>query len=242
MSAPSSPPAPEVPGPSTRIALITGASRGLGAALAEDLAAQGWHVIAVARTVGALEELDDRIQAKGGHATLAPLDLTQDDALRHLCRNIHDRWGHVNLWAHTAVQAPPLSPAGHVAIKDWDKALAATLRATGVLIPMVEPLLRAAPQGGAALFFDDPACHDSTGGTRAHFGAYGAAKAGQIALARAWAAENAALGPARAPQVTICAPAPMPTATRARFYPGEPRDGLSPCAHEARRCLAALGL
>jgi NAD(P)-dependent dehydrogenase (short-subunit alcohol dehydrogenase family) len=230
-----------------RIALITGASRGLGAALAEDLAARGWHVVAVARTVGALEELDDRIQAQsrrgqGGQATLAPIDITQDDALRHLCRGIHDRWGHVDLWAHTAVQAPPLSPAGHVAIKDWDRVLATVLRATGVLIPMVEPLLRASPLDGQAVFFDDPACRDEGGGARAHFGAYAAAKAGQIALARAWAAENAALGPARAPQVTIHAPAPMPTATRARFFPGEPRGRLSPCADEARRALTALSL
>lgn len=98
--------APDAPAPaSPKIALITGASRGLGAALAEALAARGWHVVAVARTVGALEELDDRIRARGGRATLAPLDLTQDEALRHLCRDIHDRWGHVDLWAHTAVQA-----------------------------------------------------------------------------------------------------------------------------------------
>lgn len=236
MSTSDAPPAPP------KIALVTGASRGLGAALAEALGARGWHVVAVARTTGALEELDDRIRAAGGRATLAPLDLTRDEALRHLCRDIHDRWGHVDLWAHTAVQAPPLSPAGHVAIKDWDKALAVTLRATGVLIPMVEPLLRAAPGMGRAVFFEDAARLDAQGAPRAHFGAYGAAKAGQIALAAAWAAESAALGPARAPQVVIDRPAPMPTATRARFFPGENRAALSPCRAEADRCLAALGL
>lgn len=239
MSAPDAPPAPASP----KIALITGASRGLGAALAEELGARGWQVVAVARTIGALEELDDRIRARGGRpATLAPLDLTQDDALRHLCRDIHSRWGHADLWAHTAVQAPPLSPAGHVAVKDWDKGLGALLRSTGVLIPMVEPLLRAAPGMGTAVFFEDAARFAATGGTRAHFGAYAAAKAGQIALAEAWAAESAALGPARAPRVAICRPAPMPTATRARFYPGERREALSPCAAEAERCLADLGI
>ncbi|WP_209425667.1 SDR family oxidoreductase [Pararhodobacter sp. SW119] len=220
------------------LALITGASRGLGAALAEELAAQGWHVVAVARTTGALEELDDRIQARGGSATLAPLDITQDDALRHLCRSIHDRWGRVDLWAHTAVNAPPLSPAGHVAIKDWDRALAVTLRATGVLIPMVEPLLRASGRG-TALFFDDPATRDEGGATRKFWGAFGAAKAGQIALARAWATECTALGPERAPRIVIESPLPMPTATRARFFPGEPRDTLARPRDEATRILRA---
>jgi NAD(P)-dependent dehydrogenase (short-subunit alcohol dehydrogenase family) len=236
-------PARPAPSPIQRVALITGASRGLGAALAEALGARGWHVVAVARTLGGLEELDDRIQATtGGSATLAPMDITQDDALRHLCRGIHDRWGHVDLWAHSAMVAPPLSPAGHVAIKDWDKLLAVALRSTGVLIPMVEPLLRAAPDGGTALFFDDASRLTDAGEARPHFGAYGAAKAGQIALAGAWAAENAALGPGRAPRVVIDRPAPMPTATRARFFPGEPRERLSPCAAEAERCLTALGL
>jgi NAD(P)-dependent dehydrogenase (short-subunit alcohol dehydrogenase family) len=225
-----------------RLALITGASRGLGAALAEALAARGWHVVAVARTLGALEELDDRIRAAGGRATLAPLDLTQDDAIRHLCRGIHDRWGGLDLWAHTAMAAPPLSPAGHIPPKDWDRLLAVAVRATGVLIPMVEPLLRARLPGAAAVAFDDPAARDAAGGARAHFGAYAAAKAAQAALFGAWAAEAAALGPQRAPRVLIHAPAPMPTATRARFFPGEARARLSPCAVEAGRALDALGL
>ncbi len=227
------------PPESTRIALITGASRGLGAALAEALAAKGWHIVALARTTGALEELDDRIKALGGQATLVPVDITNDDAMRQICRSIHDRWGGVDLWAHTAVHVPPLSPAGHVAVKDWDKTLATTLRATGTLIPLIEPLLRARP-GARAMFFDDAAWHEGDGVAR-FFGAYGAAKAGQIALARAWAAENATLGPARAPQVIVHTPAPMPTATRARFFPGEDRARLSTCPAEAARIVALLG-
>lgn len=255
MSAPTPPaphPEPTAPDPqragTARVALVAGAGRGLGAALAEALAARGWHVVAVGRTQGALEELDDRIRARAaeagssGRVTLAPLDLTQDDAVRGLCRGIHDRWGRLDLWVQTAVVAPPLSPAGHVAIRDWDRALAILARATGVMIPMVEPLLRAAPGGGSALFLDDPTAQAPGGGTRPHFGAYAAAKAAQIALARAWAAESAALGPGRAPRVVVHAPAPMPTATRARFFPGEPRDRLSPCSVEAGRALAALGL
>lgn len=220
------------------VALITGASRGLGAALALALATQGWHILALARTTGALEELDDRIRATPGSATLVPVDITNDDAMRQICRSIFDRWGRVDLWAHTAVHVPPLSPAGHIAVKDWDKTLATTLRATGTLIPMVEPLLRASPRG-TALFFDDAAWHDAQNGTARFFGAYGAAKAGQIALARAWAAENAGLG-ARAPRVLIDTPAPMPTATRARFFPGENRAPLTGCDAEAARILTLL--
>jgi NAD(P)-dependent dehydrogenase (short-subunit alcohol dehydrogenase family) len=216
--------------PTPPVALVTGASRGIGFALAAALGARGYHVVAVARTVGGLEELDDRIKAAGGTATLAPLDITDDGAMRHLCRQVHDRWGKVAVWAHPAIHAAPLSPAGHIDIKDWDRSLAVNLRATGVLIPFVEPLLRAG--GGTALFLDDPRA-----GTR-FFGAYGATKGGQIALARSWAGETARTGP----RVVIADPAPMPTATRARFYPGEDRAALADPHAEAARILAAAGL
>lgn len=214
------------------IALITGASRGLGAALAEQLASKGWHVVAVARTTGGLEELDDRVKALGlpgaGGITLAPMDITNDDAMRHLCLSIYERWGRLTLWAHTAIHAAPLAPAGSLDVKDWDKSLTINARATGTLIPMVEPLLRAG--NGQALFFDDPRAGQK------FFGAYGASKAAQLALARSWAAENIKIGP----QVRILVPAPMPTATRARFFPGEDRAPLSHPRDEAARLLAEL--
>ena len=215
--------------PSPRLALVTGASRGLGAALAEALAADGWHVVAVARTMGALEELDDRIQARGGSATLAPMDITDDNALRHLCRGIYDRWGKLDLWAHMAIHAAPLGPAGHLAGKDLDRGIATNIRATASLIGMVEPLLRAAP-GAMVLFPDDPRAGQP------FFGSYGATKTAQIALARSWQAETAKIGP----RVLIAEPAPMPTATRARFFPGEDRSRLSPCETEAARLMAML--
>ena len=216
---------------STRpLALITGASRGLGAALAEALAARGWHIVALARTTGALEELDDRIQAAGGSATLAPMDITRDDAMRHLCLSLHQRWGGVDLWAHTAIHAPPMAPAGHVAIRDWDRTIAVNIRATGTLIPMIEPLLRARTPMGRALFLDDVVA-----GTRFQ-GAYGASKAAQIALARSWQAEGARIGP----EVLIQTPPPMPTGLRARFYPGEDRSALTPCAQVAEGLAAQL--
>ncbi|MBK5926051.1 SDR family NAD(P)-dependent oxidoreductase [Rhodobaculum claviforme] len=217
--------------PAPRIALVLGASRGLGAAMAEALGTAGWQVVAVARTTGALEELDDRIRRAGGPAaTLAPMDITRDDAMRTLCRGIHDRWGRADLWVHAAVHAPPLSPAGHIAAKDWDRSVAINVRATGVLIPMIEPLLKAAP-AGTALFFDD-----AQGSNRFH-GAYGATKAAQVALARHWQGETARLGP----RVLIETPPPMPTAVRARFRPGEDHGRLTPCAQVAAGIMAALG-
>ncbi len=216
-----------------KIALVTGASRGLGAALAEQLALRGWHVVAVARTVGALEELDDRVKSAGlpgaGGLTLAPMDITNDDAMRHLCRSIHDRWGHLDLWVHAAIHAAPLAPAGSLDTKDWDKSIATNTRATGTLIPMIDPLLRATTQG-TALFLDDP-----KGGEKFH-AAYGATKAAQIALARSWAAESAKHGP----RIVIAQPAPMPTATRARFHPGEDRATLTDPRAEAARILNEL--
>jgi NAD(P)-dependent dehydrogenase (short-subunit alcohol dehydrogenase family) len=215
-----------------KLALVTGASRGLGSALAEQLALRGWHVVAVARTAGGLEELDDRVQSSGlpgaGALTLAPMDITNDDAMRHLCRSIHDRWGGLDLWAHAAIHAAPLAPAGSLDAKDWDKSLAINARATGSLIPMVEPLLRA--RQGRAVFFDDPRAGAQ------FFGAYGATKAAQIALAQSWQAENHKHGP----QVHILTPEPMSTATRARFFPGEDRTKLANPRSEAARLLDLL--
>lgn len=212
----------------TKLALVTGASRGLGFAMAAALAAKGWHILATARTVGGLEELDDRIQAAGGSATLAPMDITDDKAMVHLAGSIAERWGRLNLWVHAAIHAAPLSPAGHLDPKDFDKSVACNLRATAALIPMLEPLLRAAQ--GTAMFFDDP-----RGGEK-FFASYGATKSAQIALARTWAAECEKIGP----RILIETPQPMATATRARFFPGEDRAALADIHDEAQRLLARL--
>lgn len=209
-----------------KIALITGASRGLGAALAETLAARGWHILAVARTTGALEELDDRIRKAGGSATLAPMDVGQPEAMVQMVRAVMDRWGGLDLWAHTAIHAAPLSPAGHIDAKDFQKSVDLNIVTTRGLINLIEPLLRA--RKGTALFFDD-----KRNGQK-FFGSYGATKAGQIALARSWQAENETLGP----RVVIAEPQPMPTAVRARFFPGEDRSRLTPCHTEAERILS----
>jgi len=210
----------------TSIALITGASRGLGAALAQALA-PAHHIVAVGRTTGALEELDDRIRARGGEATLAPMDITTDAAMQQLCRSIHDRWGKVDLWVHTAVHAAPLSPAAAMVAKDFDSSMTVNVSATRRLIGYVAPLLGT---GGRAVFFDDP----QTG--QPYYGAYGASKAAQIALARSWQAESAKTGP----DVRVLTPRPMPTATRGRFHPGEDRSALTTPEDEAGRLLTQI--
>lgn len=213
---------------SRKVALVTGASRGLGAALAEDLASRGWHVLAVARTTGALEELDDRIRKAGGSATLAPMDVTNPEAMIQMVKAVLGRWGGIDLWAHTAIHAAPLSPAPHIDPKDFAKAVDLNVTATQGLIALIEPLLRG--RMGAALFFDDPRAGQK------FMGNYGATKAAQIALARSWQVESEQVGPA----VHIASPAPMPTAIRARFFPGEDRGNLTPCRDEAARILSGI--
>jgi NAD(P)-dependent dehydrogenase (short-subunit alcohol dehydrogenase family) len=202
--------------------------------LAQCLVLRGWHVVAVARTVGALEELDDRIKFQGqtdsGAMTLAPMDITNNDAMRHLCASIYERFGYINLWAHTAIHAAPLSPAAHLDAKDIENSIATNIRATASLIPMVEPLLKAASDPTTALFFDDARAGQK------FFGAYGATKAAQIAIAQSWAAETVKTGP----RVVIESPAPMATAIRARFFPGEARSPLIPVLTEAERIIGSL--
>lgn len=210
----------------TKTALITGASRGLGSALAEALAPTH-HIIAVAKTTGALEELDDRIKAIGGSATLAPMDVTNADAMATLCRGIFDRWGSLDMWMHTAIHAAPLAPTDHIDTKDFTKSVTGNVTATATLITYVAPLLG---QTGSAVFFDDP----NSG--QKFFGSYGATKAAQIALAKSWQAETQNTGP----KVIILTPPPMPTATRARFHPGEDRTRLTSPAEAARQVLAQL--
>ncbi|CUH76991.1 SDR family NAD(P)-dependent oxidoreductase [Tropicibacter naphthalenivorans] len=211
-----------------QIALITGASRGLGAALALTLAPK-YHIFAVARTVGGLEELDDQIKARGGEASLAPMDVTDRDAMAYMCRSIYDRFGGVAVWLHTAIHAAPLTPADHLDQKDWDKSMATNINALGHLVPFVAPLLGAE---GQAVFFDDP-----RGGEK-FYGHYGTTKAAQIALARSWQAETVKVGP----KVQILEPAPMPTHTRARFHPGEDKTLLANPLDEAARLVALAGL
>ena len=211
-----------------QIALVTGASRGLGAASAEWLAAQGAHVVAVARTSGALEELDDRIKAAGGQATLAPMDVTDEGAMAHMCRSLHDRWGRADIWVHSALHVSPLTPTPQVTAKDLDKLIATNIRACARLIALVEPLIALSDKPQAVFFDDDWDAKFAAG--------YGMCKAAQRVMVQSWQAESARFGP----KVHMLRPNPMPTAVRARFYPGEDKTTLAMPTDEAARLLPVL--
>lgn len=210
-----------------KIVLVTGASRGFGRACAAAFGAAGAHVIAVARTVGGLEELDDSIQAAGGSTTLVPLDICDDGGLSGLGAAVHERFGRVDLWLHTAVHAAPLGPVSSGAAKDLDRTLAVNVRAYQRLIRVVDPLLGLSEAPLALI------AADSNAGK--FHGMYAASKAAQSALTAAWAAETA-----RRLTVAEVEPPPMPTAVRARFYPGEDRDGLTPLNEAAARLMDRL--
>jgi NAD(P)-dependent dehydrogenase (short-subunit alcohol dehydrogenase family) len=224
--------ATQLPGPSApeTIALVTGASRGLGFAVARSLGEAGVHVIAMARTVGGLEELADSVVEAGGpNPTLVPLSLADDGGMQRLCLAIHERWGRLDLVVHCAAHAPPLAPADHVAPKDFAQSAEINLHGTQRLIAMTGPLLKTSGHGRFVF------CADNRAG-QTFFGAYGSTKAAAEALVRSWAAETVRIGP----QVMLFHPNPMPTALRARFFPTEDRSGLTPCEAEAARLLGTL--
>ena len=147
---------------SGKIALVTGASRGLGYAVAVELAARGVHVIALARTVGGLEDLDDIIAKSPGGCTLTPMDITDDAGLERLGAAIHGRWGKLDLMIHCAAEAAPMSPAEHTAAKDFDKAMAVNARSCQRMIRVVDPLLKAADAAEAIFIEDDGPDRKST--------------------------------------------------------------------------------
>jgi NAD(P)-dependent dehydrogenase (short-subunit alcohol dehydrogenase family) len=215
---------------SEKIALVTGASRGLGYAVALKLAAEGAHVIALARTVGGLEELDDAITAAGGVATLTPLDITDDAGLERLGAAIHGRWGKLDLLVHCAAQDSPLSPAEHTAVKDFDKAMKVNARATQRLIRVIDPLLKAA-DNAQGVFTDD----ESASGQKFNT-AYGASKAAARAIVQSYAAESQRNGA----QVWLANPPAMPTAIRARAHPGEDQSTLTSCETVAQAIVSHI--
>ena len=199
-----------------RVALVTGASRGIGRAAALALSASGAHVIAVARTQGALEELDDEIRAAspGASATLVPLDLTDFDALDRLGRSIFDRWGRLDALLGNAGTLGPLSPLPHISPKAFDEAFAINVTANWRLIRSLDPLLRAAPAGRAAFLTSGVA---SRANTRAYWGLYAASKAALDLLVRTYAAETVTT-PIK---VMLVNPGRMRTRMRAAAMPGE---------------------
>jgi NAD(P)-dependent dehydrogenase (short-subunit alcohol dehydrogenase family) len=200
-----------------RVALITGASRGIGYFLARDLAAAGAHVVAVARTVGGLEELDDEIKstraATGkGEATLVPLDLADMAGIDRLGGAVHERWGKLDVLVANAGVLGVIAPLGHVEAKVFDKVMAINVTATWRLIRSVDPLLRLS-DAGRAIILSSGAAHSA----RAFWGPYAASKAAVEAMARSWADEtrNSPL------RINCVNPGATRTAMRAQAMPGE---------------------
>ena len=198
-----------------RIALVTGASRGIGAAVAKRFAAEGAHLVLLARTQGALEELDDAIRTETGAdegATLVPLDITDYDALDRMGAALHERFGRLDVLVGNAAILGELSPVGHIEIKDWEAVMATNLTANWRLIRSLDPLLQAS-EAGRAIFV-------TSGVARAvypYWGGYAVSKAALEMLVKVYAAENE--------QTNVCAnildPATVRTGMRAKAMPGE---------------------
>ena len=194
-----------------RIALVSGASRGIGAALALELARAGAHVVAVARTVGGLEELDDTIKAAGGSATLVPLDMKDSDGIARLALALNERYGRLDVMIGNAGVLGVPTPLGHVEPKDWDNLFAVNVTANWQLIRCMDPLLKRAP-AGRAVFVTSAVAYLG----RAYFGPYAATKAALDALIRAYAAECETT-PVRA---NLFSPGPTRTRMYATTFPG----------------------
>ena len=167
-----------------RISVITGASRGLGAAIAKRFAGEGSHVVLVARTVGGLEEVDDAIRAAGGAATLVPIDLTEFDRIDEMGAALAQRFGHIDVLVGNAGILGTLSPMGHIDSEVWDRVIAVNLTANWRLIRSFDPLLRAS-DSGRAIFVTSGAAD----GAHPYWGAYAASKAALEIMVKTWAGE-----------------------------------------------------
>jgi NAD(P)-dependent dehydrogenase (short-subunit alcohol dehydrogenase family) len=196
-----------------RIALVTGASRGIGRAAAKALADAGAHVVAVARTQGALEELDDEIRAAGGpRPTQVPLDITEGASLDELGYTLHQRHGRLDILVHSAAILGPLTPVSHLEPAHWDKVFAANATASYRLIRATERLLKASDAGRAVFLTTSVAERP-----RAFWGAYAASKAAMGAIVRTWADEIEHTNV----RAVLLSPGAMRTKMRAEAMPGE---------------------
>lgn len=207
----------KTPDLSGRLALVTGASRGIGYQIALQMAAAGAHIIAVARTQGGLEELDDQIRQAGGTATLVPLDLQDMAGIDRLGGAIHERWGKLDILVANAGVLGVISPIGHVEAKVFEKVMAINVTATWRLIRSVEPLLKAS-DAGRAILLSSGVAHSC----KAFWGPYAASKAAVEAMGRCWA-EETVNSPLRVNSVN---PGATRTALRAQAVPGEDPDTL----------------
>jgi NAD(P)-dependent dehydrogenase (short-subunit alcohol dehydrogenase family) len=217
---------------SGRIALVTGASRGIGAATALALGRAGAHVVAVARTVGGLEELDDAIRAADASATLVPLDMTDFAGLARLGAALHERYQRLDILIGNAGVAGPSSPLGHVTLKDWDEVMRINVTANWQLICAMDALIKRS-DAGRAVFITSGASHN----TRPYLGPYSTSKAALEALARTYAAETAST----AVRVNLFNPGPTRTRMRAQVMPGEDPTAL-PTPEEVAEKIVPLCL
>ncbi|MFU7528322.1 SDR family NAD(P)-dependent oxidoreductase [Qipengyuania sp. ASV99] len=215
-----------------RTALVTGASRGIGAATALALAEAGAHVILVARKVKSLEEVEDRIHAIGGSSTIAPVDLTEQDAVARLAAAIAGRWDTLDILVVSAAYLPELTPLSQIDPKQFHQAIMTNVVATQALLAAFDPLLRRAEAGRII------GLTSSVGAApRPFWGAYGSTKAAFENLLETYGAEVEKLSPLR---VAIIDPGATRTAMRARAYPGENPESVKPPESVAERIIALL--
>ena len=217
---------------SARVALVTGASRGIGRAVALELARAGAHVVALARTQGALEELDDDIRALGGEATLVPCDLADFESIDRLGAAIFERWGRLDVLVGNAGILGPISPLAHVDPKDWNKVLAVNVTANWRLLRSFDLPLRASA-AGRVVFVTSGAAHRAR--MKPYWGPYAISKAALEAMARTYAAETENITNIK---VMLANPGPLRTRMRALAMPGEDPATLAPPDGFAKKILA----
>jgi len=215
-----------------RIALVTGASRGIGAALALHLAEAGAHIVAVARTVGGLEELDDRIKAAGSTATLVPLDMKDTDGIGRLAAALKDRYRRLDVLVGNAGILTTPSPLGHIEQKQWDDVMAVNVAANWHLIRACDDLLKASDAGRAAFITSAVAYLG-----RPYFGLYAASKAALDALVRTYASECASTNV----RVNLFSPGQTRTRMIRTAFPGIDPETL-PSAEEVSKAIVPLCL
>jgi len=203
-----------------RLALVTGASRGIGAATAEALAAEGAHVILTARTAASLEEIESRIHDAGGSATIAPLDLTEGDSIARLATAFVERWRALDILVLNAAMLGPLTPAAQIESGEFNRVLTLNLLAQQALLANFDQMLRNSSQGRLIVLTSTVAQKP-----RAFWGAYGASKAALENLVLSYGEEVSNLSSVK---VAIVNPGATATTMRARAFPGEDPTTLKP--------------